>query len=92
MHFPFQDQYKFIYDTLEEFVICGVSWFPVKQLTQRLKMKSVRDSYTKLNEYQREYQVSQKKNLECTQPNRFIFPQSHLSNTKHGDSNQVQFI
>lgn len=50
------DQYKFIYDTLEEFVICGISWFPVKELSQRLKMKSIRDSYTKLNEYQREYQ------------------------------------
>ncbi|XP_046662944.1 receptor-type tyrosine-protein phosphatase kappa-like [Homalodisca vitripennis] len=50
------DQYKFVYDTLEEFVVCGVSWFPVKELSQRLKQKSMKDPVTKLNEYQREYQ------------------------------------
>ncbi|XP_054277907.1 receptor-type tyrosine-protein phosphatase kappa-like [Macrosteles quadrilineatus] len=50
------EQYKFIYDTLEEYVVCGVSWFPVKELSQRLKQKSMKDPVTKLNEYQREYQ------------------------------------
>ncbi|CAD6227442.1 GSCOCG00001126001-RA-CDS, partial [Cotesia congregata] len=50
------DQYKFVYDTLEEFVICGASWFPVSELSQRLKQKSVKNPITKMNEYQREYQ------------------------------------
>ncbi|KAK6617293.1 hypothetical protein RUM44_005624 [Polyplax serrata] len=50
------DQYKFIYDTLEEFVVCGVSWFPVKDLSNRLKQKSMKNTSTKLNEYQREFQ------------------------------------
>ncbi|KAL1377780.1 hypothetical protein pipiens_016023 [Culex pipiens pipiens] len=49
------DQYKFVYDTLEEFVISGNSWFPVKELSQRLKEKSVKDNVTKMNAYQREY-------------------------------------
>lgn len=53
-----QNQYKFIYDTLEESVLCGFSWFPVKELSQKLKQKSMKDAETKLNEYQREYQVS----------------------------------
>ncbi|XP_022184512.1 receptor-type tyrosine-protein phosphatase kappa isoform X2 [Nilaparvata lugens] len=50
------EQYKFVYDTLEEFVVCGTSWFPVKELSQRLKQKSMKDPVTKLNEYQKEYQ------------------------------------
>lgn len=45
-----------MYDTLEEFVVCGTSWFPVAELSQRLKQKSVKNSITKMNEYQREYQ------------------------------------
>ncbi|KAJ8880031.1 hypothetical protein PR048_020653, partial [Dryococelus australis] len=59
------DQYKFVYDTLEEFVICGTSWFPVKELSQRLKQKSVKNSVSKINEYQHEY------NLICKQTPRF---------------------
>ncbi|KAJ2948621.1 hypothetical protein O0L34_g7875 [Tuta absoluta] len=51
-----EEQYKFVYDTLEEHVVCGVSWFPVAELSQRLKQKSQRDPVTKLNEYQKEYQ------------------------------------
>ena len=51
-----QEQYKFIYDTLEEFVVCGVSWFPVGDLSLRLKQKSQKNPATKMNEYQREYQ------------------------------------
>lgn len=51
----FQDQYKFVYDTLEEHIVCGVSWFPVKELSQCLKQKSQRDPTTRLNSYQREY-------------------------------------
>lgn len=51
-----QEQYKFVYDTLEEFVVCGTSWFPVAELSQRLKQKSIKNPITKMNEYQREYQ------------------------------------
>ncbi|XP_018368860.1 PREDICTED: receptor-type tyrosine-protein phosphatase kappa [Trachymyrmex cornetzi] len=50
------EQYKFVYDTLEEFVVCGTSWFPVAELSQRLKQKSIKNPITKMNEYQREYQ------------------------------------
>ncbi|KAK5648341.1 hypothetical protein RI129_003233 [Pyrocoelia pectoralis] len=49
------DQYKFVYDTLEEFIICGNSWFPVNELSQRLKQKSLKNPISKMNEYQREY-------------------------------------
>ena len=42
-------------DTLEEYVVCGNSFFPVKDLSQKLKQKSIKDPVTKLNEYQREY-------------------------------------
>lgn len=49
------EQYKFVYDTLEEYVVCGNSFFPVKELSQKLKQKSVKDAATKLNEYQKEY-------------------------------------
>lgn len=48
------DQYKFVYDTLEENVVCGKSWFPVTELSDKLKQKSQKDQ-TKMNEYQREY-------------------------------------
>lgn len=50
------DQYKFVYDTLEESVVCGNSWFPVSELSVRLKQKSIKNAVTKINEYQREYQ------------------------------------
>lgn len=45
-----------MYDTLEEFVVCGTSWFPVAELSHRLKQKSIKNPITKMNEYQREYQ------------------------------------
>lgn len=51
----FQEQYKFVYDTLEEHIVCGNSWFPVSRLSECLKQKSVKDAVTKINEYQREY-------------------------------------
>ncbi|KRT80431.1 tyrosine phosphatase [Oryctes borbonicus] len=59
------EQYKFIYDTLEEYVACGISWFPVSELSQRLKQKSQKNIATKMNEYQREY------TLICKQTPRF---------------------
>lgn len=36
--------------------MCGTSWFPVAELSQRLKQKSIKNPITKINEYQREYQ------------------------------------
>lgn len=48
------DQYKFVYDTLEEHLTCGKSWFPVTELSDKLKQKAQKDSM-KMNEYQREY-------------------------------------
>lgn len=37
-------------------MVCGTSWFPVSELSQRLKQKSIKNPITKMNEYQREYQ------------------------------------
>jgi len=48
---------KFIYDCLEEFVICRKTWFPVSELSRMLKHKSMKDPHTKINEYQREFLV-----------------------------------
>ncbi|KAG5874202.1 hypothetical protein JTB14_036911 [Gonioctena quinquepunctata] len=59
------EQYKFIYDILEEHITCGNSWFPVSELSQRLKQKSTKSAVSKLNEYQREYM------LVCKQTPRF---------------------
>lgn len=60
-----EEQYKFIYDTLEDYVTCGNSWFPVSELSQRLKLKSSKNPATKINEYQREFM------LICKQTPRF---------------------
>ena len=58
----FQEQYKCVYDTLEEYTVCGTSFFYVHQLSERLKQKSLKErtaSSKKLqNEYEREYCVS----------------------------------
>ncbi|PRD26277.1 UNVERIFIED_CONTAM: Ptprt [Trichonephila clavipes] len=51
------EHYKFIYDALEEANICGSTWFPVNALSQQLKFKSMKNPVTRMNEYQREYQV-----------------------------------
>lgn len=50
-----QDQYKFVYDTLEEQIVCGKTWFPVSELSDRLKSKAIKHPGTKMNEYQSEY-------------------------------------
>lgn len=49
------EQYKFVYDTLEEQVVNGSTWFSVTELSDKLKQKSKKDLLTKMNEYQREY-------------------------------------
>lgn len=50
------EQYKFVYDTIEEAMFCGKTWFPVAELHKQLKHKSRRNPTTKKNEYQREYE------------------------------------
>ena len=56
----FQEQYKCVYDTLEEYVVCGTSFFYVHQLSERLKQKSLKEKTSKKqqNDYEREYSVS----------------------------------
>ncbi|CAL4064438.1 unnamed protein product [Meganyctiphanes norvegica] len=49
------DQYKFIYDVLEEFLNCGYSFFPVTMLSERLKQKSMKVDGQK-TEYQIEFE------------------------------------
>jgi protein tyrosine phosphatase len=51
------DQLKFVYDTIEESLQCRKTWFPVSELSQILKLKSMKDPHTKINEYQREFLV-----------------------------------
>ena len=57
-----QEQYKCVYDTLEEYTVCGTSFFYVHQLSERLKQKSLKErkasSKKQQNEYEREYCVS----------------------------------
>merc|ERR1711953_1443416 len=59
------EQLKFIYDTLEEFVLCGYTFFPVKDISQNLKLKSTRKPGCKTNQYEKEY------SLICNQTPRF---------------------
>lgn len=53
-------QYKFVYETLQEARLTGVTWFPVSQLAEMIRKKSQSYSTTKgsarINEYQREYE------------------------------------
>ncbi|XP_069193407.1 receptor-type tyrosine-protein phosphatase kappa isoform X3 [Procambarus clarkii] len=49
------DQYRFVYDALEEFLLCGYSFFPVNELSQRLKHKSMKVNGNK-SEYQIEFE------------------------------------
>lgn len=53
--FKSKDQYKFVYDTLEEHIVCGKTWFSVSELSERLKAKAAKDPVTKMNHYQQEY-------------------------------------
>lgn len=53
--FGSKDQYKFVYDTLEEHIVCGKTWFSVSELSERLKAKASKDPVTKMNRYQEEY-------------------------------------
>lgn len=44
-----------MYDTLEEHIKCGRTWFPVAELSERLKAKAQKDPVNKMNVYQKEY-------------------------------------
>ena len=52
-----QDQYKFIYDTLEEYCRGIDSRFPVSELANKIKEKTVKDQKLKKNAYALEYAV-----------------------------------
>ena len=45
-----------MYDTLEEFVLCGYTYFPVKEISQTLLLKSKKDG-KRQNQYEKEYLV-----------------------------------
>ena len=53
----FQDQYKFIYDSLEEYCRGIDSRFPVSDLANKIKEKTVKDKKIKKNAYAFEYAV-----------------------------------
>ena len=53
----FQDQYKFIYETLMEYTRGIDSRFPVSELANKIKERGVKDKKTKKNAYQMEYSV-----------------------------------
>jgi len=59
------DQYKFIYDTLEEYCRGIHSRFPVSELATKIKQKTVKDKKIKKNAYAAEYA------LICNQTPRF---------------------
>lgn len=66
-----QDQYKFVYDTLEEHIVCGKTWFSVSELSERLKAKARKNPITKMNHYQEEYAQI------CKQTPRYILMLGH---------------
>jgi hypothetical protein len=53
----FQEQYKFIYDTLEEYCRGIDSRFPVSELANQIKEKTLKDKKLKKNAYALEYAV-----------------------------------
>lgn len=55
---PLQEQYLYIYDTLDEDLCCGKTWFSVTEIAHKFKQKSQKNPITRVNEYQREYTVS----------------------------------
>ena len=54
----FQDQYRFVYETLLEYTRGIDSRFPVSQLANQIKDKANKDKKTKKNDYTKEYAVS----------------------------------
>jgi len=60
----FQEQYKFIYDTLEEYCRGIDSRFPVSELANQIKEKTLKDKKLKKNAYALEYAVKKKKKID----------------------------
>ena len=54
---PYKEQYKFVYEVLEEAYICGKTWFSASELAHQIKLKSQKNPLTQENEYQLEYRV-----------------------------------
>lgn len=50
------EQYKFVYECLEEAHKSGKTCFSVSDLAVKMRFKSIRDPLTKMNEYQREFE------------------------------------
>ncbi len=76
----FQEQYKFIYDTLEEYCRGIDSRFPVSELANQIKEKTLKDKKLKKNAYALEYTVK-KKEKEPADPffdPCFTFPPAHF--------------
>jgi hypothetical protein len=46
-----------VYDTLEEYVLCGCTYFPVKEISAQLKKKSKKEERKKTNQYEKDYTV-----------------------------------
>ena len=53
----FQNQYKFVFETLLEYTRGIDSRFPVSELANKIKERGVKDKKTKKNVYQMEYEV-----------------------------------
>lgn len=56
-HTNTQDQYRFIYEALEEAHVCGKTYFPACELAHQIKQKSHKNVLLLQNEYQLEYKV-----------------------------------
>lgn len=54
------DQYRFIYEALEEAHVCGKTYFPACELAHQIKQKSHKNVLLLQNEYQLEYKKIQK--------------------------------
>lgn len=50
------DQYKFVYECLEEAHISGKTWFPVQELPAMIKFKSAKHPVSRTNVYQQEFE------------------------------------
>lgn len=53
-----KEQYRFVYETIEEWYICGKTWFHVNDIGLQMRHKSIKNRTTKRNEYQTEFEVN----------------------------------
>ncbi len=61
-----KDQYRFVYEALLEYTRGIDSRFPVDELANKIKERSIKDKKTKKNAYQMEYLV---RNVQATNCN-----------------------